>query len=228
MDADEEEEAAVRYLWHRCDYGRLSEALKRIDWELKFMYLPVKLAYEVLLSLLNDLIAIYVSTCSPHEKITWSATPPKSFKFARSDAWKTYKELRARFGKRGGVVDAALNESKQFNYQLRHYVRDSRAQYEQQLIDELSTAPKRFHFYIRSKKKGRMSVGPLKLPNGQLIFDPEGVANYLAETFASVFIGNVPASPAQYQTYNGVMPEVVITVNRVKDVLLDLNVNSAV
>ena len=95
-------------------------------------------------------------------------------------------------------------------------------------MDEFSIAPTLFHFYIRSKKKGRMSVGPLKLPNGQLIFDPEGVANYLADTFASVFIGGVPASPAQYQTYDGVMPEVVITVNRVKDVLLDLNVNSAV
>ena len=86
------------------------------------MYLPVNLAHEVFWSLLNDLIAIYVPTCPRHKRITWSVTSPNALKSARTDAWKTYKELRARFGRRGGVVDAALNEFKQFNYQLRHYV----------------------------------------------------------------------------------------------------------
>ena len=91
--ADEAEKATERYLWHRCDYDRLSEALRRIDWELEFMYLPVNLAFEVFLSLLNDLIGIYVPTCSIHKRIPWSVIPPNALKSARSGAWKTYKEL---------------------------------------------------------------------------------------------------------------------------------------
>ena len=59
-------------------------------------------------------------------------------------------------------------------------------------------------FYIRSKKKKRMSVGALKLPNDQVIFDSEEVANFLADTFASGFVGGIPANFAQYQTYDWV------------------------
>ena len=77
-----------------------------------------------------------------------------------------------------------------------------------QLVDEF---PKLFHYYIHSKKKGRMSVAPLKPPHGQLIFDPERVANYLADTFVSVFVSGIPAVPAQYQTHDVVMPDVVIS-----------------
>ena len=96
------------------------------------------------------------------------------------------------------------------------------------LLMNLALYPKLFHYYIRSKKKRRMFVGPLKLPNGQLNFDPERLANDLADTFVSVFLWVVFQLLLQYQTYDGVMPDVVITVNRVKDVLHDLNVNSAV
>ena len=48
-----------------------------------------------------------------------------------------------------------------------------------------------------------MSVGPLKKPSGLPVCDRGEVANYLADTFASVHILNTPAYHAQNQVYNG-------------------------
>ena len=108
-----------------------------------------------------------------------------------------------------------MGEFSRVNYRFRHYVRNSRAQYEQQLIDEYRSSPKLFHSIIRNKKKGQMSVDPLKKPSGQLVCDCGEVANYLADTFASVYISDTPAYPAQNQVYNGSMPDVFITAGRV-------------
>ena len=41
-----------------------------------------------------------------------------------------------------------------------------------------------------------MSVGPLKKPSGQLLCDLREVPNYLADTFASVYISDTSAYPA--------------------------------
>ena len=60
-----------------------------------------------------------------------------------------------------------------------------------------------------------MSVGPLKKPCGQRVCDRREVANYLADTFASVYILDTPAYPAQNQVHNESMPDVFITAGKV-------------
>ena len=37
------------YLWHTGDYGRLSDALLRVNWEMKFVNLSADLAYNIFL-----------------------------------------------------------------------------------------------------------------------------------------------------------------------------------
>ena len=65
------------------------------------------------------------------------------------------------------------------------------------MIDGYSDAPKLFHFYIR-KKKGRLAVGPLRQPSGQVVDDPREIAKLFADTFVSVFVRDAPVDPAPY------------------------------
>ena len=71
-----------------------------------------------------------------------------------------------------------------------------------------------------------MTVGFLKMPMGRITDSLEDMAELLVDTFASVFVGEVPVNPASNQTHDGTMPEIVITVARVHEALLCLNVNS--
>ena len=50
LNADAYDDVQPKYLWHREDYCRLSDALSRVDWEMEFIYLSVDSAYEVLLT----------------------------------------------------------------------------------------------------------------------------------------------------------------------------------
>jgi len=107
-------------------------------------------------------------------------------------------------------------------------VRNSRAQYEQRLIDEYSENPKLFHSYIRKKKKGKLSVGPLKYRDGRVVCESGEMANLLVEAFAEVFVTDDPVSPVPSQVYEGRMGDVLVSVSKVKEVLMKLDVNSAI
>ena len=80
-------------------------------------------------------------------------------------------------------------------------------------IKNYAETPKLFYSYIRRKKKGCMSVGPLRLPCGQLVDRPRHVAELFADTytlaFASVFVENDPVRPAPYQVYGGRMHDLI-------------------
>ena len=85
-----------------------------------------------------------------------------------------------------------------------------------------------FHAYIRRKKKGYMSVVPLRLACGQLVHRPRHVAKLFADTFASVFVHNGPVRPAPYQNNGGKMHDLNITVEKVYAALQCLIVSLAV
>ena len=121
------------------------------------------------------------------------------------------------------MANTALVHFMQVNYQLRHFARNSRAQYEQQLIVEYSQAPKLFQSYIHKKKKGRLSVGPLRVPTGELTDSLESMAKLLADTYSSVFVAKVPVSPSPHQVYGETIQNIVITVGGAHDVLLGLD-----
>ena len=54
------------------------------------------------------------------------------------------------------------------------------------------------------------------------------MAEFSEDTFASVFVSDVPVNPASYLVFNGVMPDINISVGGVCDVLQSLDCNSAV
>ena len=69
-------ESQQAYLWHRGDYGRLSDALFRVNWKMEFMDLSSDLAYDIFLHIVNGLIDMYVLSCPNTCRVPWSVKPP--------------------------------------------------------------------------------------------------------------------------------------------------------
>ena len=142
-------------------------------------------------------------------------------------AWRQYKELRSLFGRHCAVVNGELSKFNHINYQFRYFAINSRAEYKQNLVNKYADSPKLFHSYIQKKKKGRIAVGPLRLPSGEIVDGVQDMAEAFADEFASVFVNSDSVDPALYQVFNGTMPDVVITADKVCRVLQDLNCDTA-
>ena len=92
----------------------------------------------------------------------------------------------------------------------------------------MAEAPKAFHSYVRRKKKGAPSVGPLKASDGSVVSDESGMSELLASAFSSVYRPSVPQHPLQLQVNDGgSMSELDISYEKVLGVLLVLNESSS-
>ena len=73
-----------------------------------------------------------------------------------------------------------------------------------------------------------MPVGPLRLPDGQLVNESRNVVDVFADTFAAVLLEEDPIRPAPFQIYDGEMHDVEISIDKVCATLHGLNKSSAV
>jgi hypothetical protein len=218
---------SLRYSWHRGNYGAISEALSRVDWPLEFVHLDVDEAYSVFLDILRRLIDLHVPLAGDSPKVPWSVRPPHEMKVRKAHAWNEYKISRGGFGRNDHRTLEALAVFHDINHQFRNYVLASRSQYEEYLMHRYSESPKLFHAYVRRKKKGRLGVGPLRNPAGQLVDSPLEMAELLASAFSSIYREDIPPNPAPFQAFDGQMSEISISPHDVFGVLAGLNINSA-
>ena len=192
LNADVYDEVQPKYFWHRGDYYQLSDALSRVDWKMEFIYLSVDSAYEVFLTILNNLVGLYVPMCVSNHRLPWAVKPPVALKLATANAWNRYKVLTTFYGRHSEITTEVCADFGDLNYQFRHFFNYSRAEYEQSLINRFAISPKLFHSYAHKKKKGRIAVGHLRLPSGQAVDASHDMAELFADTFASAFVGDVP------------------------------------
>ena len=216
-----------KFQWFRGNYASISSALSEVDWELEFMYLGVQDSYEVFLSIIMQLVNHYVPVSSGDPSPPWSVRPPRVLGRDRSNAWRHYKYLRSIHGRSDDRTLLAMDEFRQANSRYRNFVIHSRCEYEKQLMDRYAECPRLFHSYIRMKKKGKLSVGPLLLEDGTLVDSPEIMSEALAEAFASVYNWHCPLNPAANQNFLGNMPDVEISREKVLTVLDSLDPTGA-
>ena len=94
------------------------------------------------------------------------------------------------------------------------------------MVEKLVPDPKLFHSYVRRRKKGCQSVGPLKSSYGRVVSNAADMRELLANAFSAVFVENAHPVAAQHQSFAGVLDEVFVSPESVK-VLSALNSSSA-
>jgi len=182
--------------------------------------------YNFLTSVLQRLVGRYVPL-KPHQSDPpWKVKPPRALIRQRQEAWHHYKAVRRAYGRNDARAGYALNAFQILNGDYRNYAVTSRARYEEELIYKADSR-KLFHAYIRNKKIGRPKVGPLRLPDGQLVSDQQTMCNVFAASFSSVFVAAHPVDPGPFQEFEGQLSRVRFTRDSVQAVLSALDATSA-
>ena len=219
--------AVERYSWSKGDYNALINELFDVQWELLFEGLYAEECYQEFLERVWELIPQYVPKQEHRNKSRWMTRPPQSLKNQRKRQWSRFKQLRRELGRRNAVVQQAWNDYIAINRQIRAYAINHQSAYEERLADLLKTAPKAFHSYLRARKTGCPSVGPLRVEDGELIAEQSRMGEVFAEAFASVYVGEPPENPSEFPSTNGQMVEFTVNYDRMLEKLNELKVSSS-
>ena len=165
-----------RHAWNRGKYSRIRPILSGIDWCAEFEGLNTNDCFELLTTRVKSLTDEFVPLkLDRNSKPPWPSRPPSSLVRQRQRAWSTFKSVRHRLGNRSSEASIAYRTFATINNKYRNYNVYCQSKYEETLINRSKENPKLLHSYIRHKKVGRSSAGPLKLPSGALTDNDQSI-----------------------------------------------------
>ena len=188
-------------------------------------------AYNRFLAVISPLVEEYVPT-STHmchaRKVPWKVNPPTSLLTQRKAAWDKYKATRSRLGRTSTPARDALDNFFVINCNVKNFAIASQSRYELQMLEDFKRNPKQLHAYIRHKKVGCPTAGPLELGDGRLTDNALLMAETLATAFESVYVDSDQASQAaEHQSAASRMPPLDLTFEDVFHTLQSLDHSSA-
>ena len=217
------------YNWHKGNYDKLNRLNSQVDWDFELGYLNACKAF----CRFSEIVTDHIKDCVPQrtpcrkDKPPWRTNPPRGLIRHRHEAWLKYKRARQQQGRKSAAALGAFSEFATVNKGLRKFEVQCQADYEDSLIERFRENPKLLHSYVRSKKTIPSSIGPLKLPSGELCSDSSAMSDCLASSFASVFCKEVPVYQEPHQVFRGHIEPISISVDDVMAQLLALDTNSA-
>lgn len=215
-------------LWQKGKYSQMNHVLGGIDWDFEFAHLNCASSFLRLCQILHPLIDEFVPLKTHKDpRPPWPVRPPPSLLRRRSVLWKQFKEVRAVSGRRSIASQRALSSFLSVNSDIHNFHVRSQAEYENSLSLRLKENPKLLHSYVRHRKVGRTTVGPLRLPSDKLSDNPAEMVEMFAEAFASVYLtANLP-HPAPFQHCFGRLSCISVCQEEVERLLNDLDSFSA-
>ena len=172
--------------------------LLEVDWDFEFAELSLDGIVARFCTILSPLIERYVPDCRTPRDLKFKHRPPNSLVNDRRSAWSSYKDARSVYGRRSIQAVAALTTYQEINSIYRNYYTDSVSTYEQSLAADLETNSKLFHSYVRSKKVGNPSVGPLRV-GSNFTSDCYEMAEMFATGLSSVYCVQDLSDPFSHQ-----------------------------
>ena len=216
----------VRRDWFKGRYGIINNHLSDFDWNFEFAGLSVSDMFDRLTAVLAPLISRYVSL-SVNSPVPRIRRPSPGLKRSRTCAWQSYKRLRGLHGRNSLPATQALAVFDSLNDRFRRFFIYAQRDYEESLMLNYKTFPKRFHSYIRSKKVGSPSVGPLQRDDGSLTAACGEMAEIFADGFVSVYATDGPVLPVLHQVFDGILDHVPLTFPDVVKRLSSVNPGSS-
>ena len=213
--------------WSKADFTKISAYLVEVDWDTAFVELDIGECYRLFIGIIEDCINRYVPYKEAPKSGKWLVVPPRSLILRRKTLWNAFKSCRSRHGRVHPETVMLENEYFMINQTYRNFARFKQSEYEQRLIDLLPDAPKIFHSYLRQRKTGCPSVGPLKLADGSLSYENVDMSEEFVSAFSSVFVSHAPVDPHPFQASHGCMTNLEVTYEKVFEILETLSVSSS-
>ena len=215
--------------WARGRYDLMGQCIDDIDWYDEFFTIGAKHQYKRFLDIMYSLINRYVPHAQRHSSsgVPWSVNPPRNLLETKNAEWLNFKECRRVHGRGDTETLAAWSRFSDSNQQIKSYSVNSQRNYEGTLAQQIKKSPKLFHAYLKHRRVGRPSVGPLKMSDGTLIDDPKLMSECFANAFSEVFSSSVPSAPAPNQICTGSFDIINVSPDDVSKALRSLDSNSS-
>jgi hypothetical protein len=216
-----------RRAWHRGKFSEINEHLSDIDWVFEFQERSVNDMFsrfqEIICSLVERYVPLWRDDLVPRS----SVRIPAGLRNERRVAWLSYKSLRRQFGRHSGEALDALEIYSSLNLNFRNFHINAKISHEESLVATIRESPKRFHSYIRTRKVGTPSVGPLRLQDGVVSSDCGVMSELFADAFSSVYVENDPIDPAPHRWFDGSIDTVPLQLPIVHSKLADLDAGTS-
>ena len=215
-------------IWTKGNYDCISRGLADTDWDSEFLGLNTQEMYDKFLAITKALTDRYIPSCSDRMgKPPWTLNPPRDMIRLRAAAFRRYKETRTLMGRRHPTTFEAWRSFTEANDRMKNFAVNSQKEYEKNIAQQIKTSPKLFHSYMRHRRVGRPSIGPLKIDDDSVTDDPTLMAKQFASSFLEVFSGVTPQNPSEHQVVNASIAEVYVTPENVEQEIKTLDANSA-
>ena len=161
--------SSERILWSKGHYMLMFDNILAVDWDYEFDSRSLDGCCTYFVNFMKELIDRFVPAGAHASSPTWMKGPPRWLEREKGNKSKEYKRQRRVLGRNHGQTLDALNSFNVVNYQYRNYVIERQCHYESSIVGRLASARKLFHSYIRRRKIGCSSVGPLRAGNGEVV-----------------------------------------------------------
>ena len=156
----------------------------------------------------------YIKTKSP-----WERSGLQKSRKAKERSWANFENFPT-----ANNLNVALSNQREFEKKLTK----SMVSYENKITTNLKRNPKQFYSYMNSKRKLRATLSGIKGSDGKVLSEAKDIANELGKFFESTFIAEPPGEPPKPKSEsNNQIPDLIFTVEQVKDHLAKLNISKS-
>ena len=191
-----------------------------IDWEAELEEKNVNEMWEIITEKVNDAVEKHVPWCKIKKanKPKWMDNEVAKAIKEKKNAWKKWKKTKS--------VEEKV-EYKKLETRCKKVIRNKKNAIERKIARGAKADPKAYYSYINSSKQQRSKIGPIKDEDGEFVTDPVIQANLLNNFYASVFTRSTVPPPEKERTVTNSLTDIVITEQRVMDVIDGMKEKSA-
>ncbi|XP_065675767.1 uncharacterized protein LOC136091975 [Hydra vulgaris] len=182
-----------RLIWIRANYAAISAHIAAVEWETVFTGLNANDEYQLLANVYNEATNLHIpSTTTPFTEKQEQWVTPELI-----EAVKAKRTSWAKYINAGRYTHKFLKISHRTACKkVKKMVKAGRQKYEELLVRDSESNPKRLHAYVRSKQNVSNNITSLETVNSNITTDTGDISASLNNYFQSVFVlepeGSVP------------------------------------
>lgn len=218
----EENKAAVRYMYNRGNYDEIRKNLGMVNWEDRLSCVNSNEAWKIFKTLLHGEVEANIPKSKPivgkGKKMPYVDKETFIKRRAKNRAWCRYVNDR---------TEENFSVFKNERNDLRRMTREKKADFESKLATEVRDNPKAFWNYSRSQRKQQDDIPKLVDKDGVIIETDNQKAEALNKQFCSVFVNEPADNVPEQEIPRTTMQPINVEISDVEKRLSELNPNKS-